>query len=249
MLRERTVARTLALREPKVARGRLFASLLLAIVVLGVALGGAYDVLHRATALSRDELRSQSLLSEVLYARADISDVQSAATRVHSDWRFRSVRGLPDGAGAARQPFDPCAVACRRPARRSRRRSKLSSKLVRERLDAVQVDHRARAAATPSRCAIAVQQGNDEILTARLRIALKDFQDTQDRRLGDAERSLAHLTAMARLAWAAIAIVVVLGSLWRLPTSIVRPTAGGARRWSCGGRSASRIGCCSRSRR
>src|SRR6185437_11010963 len=47
----------------------------------------------------------------------------------------------------------------------------------------------------------------------RLRVALKDFQDTQDRRLADADQALAHMTAMARLAWAAIAIVVVSGSL------------------------------------
>ena len=40
-------------REPTVARGRLFASLLAAILALGVAFGGAYDVLQHVTTLSR----------------------------------------------------------------------------------------------------------------------------------------------------------------------------------------------------
>jgi diguanylate cyclase (GGDEF)-like protein len=210
MLRERTVARTLALREPKVARGRLFASLLLAIIVLGVAFGGAYDVLHRVTALSREELRSQSLLSEVLYARADISDVQSAqrAYILTGDSgqfaAYRMARARLDSRLNRAQ-----TLAGARPDDRQALEALL--KLIRERLDAVQVIIDSRMSDSES-LRHAVQQGNDEILTARLRIALKDFQDTQDRRLGDAEQSLAQLTAMARLAWAAIAIVVMLGS-------------------------------------
>ena len=211
MLRERTVARTLALREPKVARGRLVASLLLAIVVLGVAFGGAYDVLHRVTALSREELRSQSLLSEVLYARADISDVQSAqrAYMLTGDSgqfaAYRMARARLDSRLSRAQTLAGA---------RSDDHLALEAlvRLIRERLDAVQVIIDSRAVDSES-LRHAVQQGNDEILTARLRIALKDFQDIQDRRLGDADQALAQLTSMARLAWAAIAIVVMLGSL------------------------------------
>ena len=212
MLRERTVARTLALREPKVARGRLFASLLVAIVALGVAFGGAYDVLHRVTELSREELRSQSLLSEVLYARADISDVQSAQraymltgdsgqfaayrmARARLDSRLNRARSLAGARSDDRLALEALV------------------KLIRERLDAAQAITDSRTGTDSESLRHAVQQGNDEILTAPLRIALKDFQDAQDRRLVDADQSLAQLTSMARLAWAAIAIVVTLGSL------------------------------------
>jgi diguanylate cyclase (GGDEF)-like protein len=197
------------LREPAVARVRLFASLLLAIVALAVGFGGAYDVLQRVTVLSRDELRSQSLLSEVLYARADIADVQSAQraylltgdTGQFAAYRMARAR-LDSRLGRAQmlasQPDD-------------RRALESLVKLVRERLDAVQAIVDART--DPEALRRAVQQGSDEILTARLRVALKDFQDSQDRRLGDADQALAQLTGMARLAWAAIAVVVMLGSL------------------------------------
>ena len=199
------------LREPTVPRGRLFTSLLFAILALGAAFGGAYDVLQRVMALSRDELRSQSLLSEMLYARSDISDVQSAQraymltgdsgqfaayrmARARLDSRLRRAQAL-----AASRVDDRSALEA-------------LTKLIHDRLDAVQAVIDARGSDSES-LRRAVQQGNDEILTARLRVALKDFQDAQDRRLGDADQSLAHLTGMARLAWAAIAIVVIVGSL------------------------------------
>ncbi len=198
------------LREPRVARVRLVASLLVAIVALGVAFGGAYDVLQRVTALSRDELRSQSLLSEVLYARADIADVQSAlrAYLLTGDTgqfaAYRMARARLDSRWGRAQMLAAPQLGDR---------GALESlvKLTHERLDAVQAIVDART--DPESLRRAVQQGSDEILTARLRVALKDFQDTQDRRLGDADQALAQLTGMARLAWAAIALLVMLGSL------------------------------------
>lgn len=199
-------------REPTVARGRLFASLLAAILALGVAFGGAYDVLQHVTTLSRDQLRSQSLLGEVLYARSDISDVQStqrAYMLTGDSGQFASYR-------MARARLDSRLMRAQSlAATRLEDRTALEAiiKLIHERLDAVQVIIEARTGGDSESLRHAVQQGNDEILSARLRVALKDFQDTQDRRLADADQALAHLTGMARLAWAAIAIVVVLGSL------------------------------------
>ena len=199
-------------REPTVARGRLFASLLCAIVALGVAFGGAYDVLRRVAALSRDELRSQSLLSEVLYARSDISDIQSAQ-------RAYMLTGDAGQSGAyrmARARLDSRLNRAQSLAvTRLEDRSALEAlvKLIHERLDAVQLIIDARSGGDSESLRRTVQQGNDEILTAHLRVALKDFQDSEDRRLADTDRALAHLTAMARLAWAVIAIVVMLGSL------------------------------------
>jgi diguanylate cyclase (GGDEF)-like protein len=199
-------------REPTVARIRLFASLLLAIIALGAAFAGAYDVLQRVTALSRDELRSQSLLSEVLYARADISDVQSAqrAYVLTGDAgqfaSFRMARARLDSRLSRAQ-----SLAAARP--EDRRALDSLVKPIHERLDAVQALINARTRADSETLRHAVQEGSDEILTAPLRVALKDFEDTQDRRLGEADQSLAQLTGMARLAWTAIAIVVTLGSL------------------------------------
>src|SRR5579872_952957 len=156
------------LREPTVARGRLFASLLCAIVALGVAFGGAYDVLRRVTALSRDELRSQSLLSEVLYARSDISDVQSAqrAYMLTGDSgqfaAYRMARARLDSRLNRAQSLA---------ATRLEDRSALEAlvKLVHDRLDAVQAVIEARGSGDSESLRRAVQQGNDEILTARLR--------------------------------------------------------------------------------
>ena len=199
-------------REPTVPRGRLFASLLVAIVALGVAFAGAYDVLQRVTALSRDELRSQSMLSEVLYARADISDVQSA----QRGYMLTGDSGQLASYRMARARLDSrLARAATLAAPRQEDRLALDSlaRLARERLDAAQVIVDARTGADAESLRRAVLQGNDEILTARLRIALKDFQDTQDRRLSEADQALRALTGTARLAWAAIAIVVMVGSL------------------------------------
>lgn len=199
-------------REPTVARGRLFASLLCAIVALGVAFGGAYDVLRRVAVLSRDELRSQSLLSEVLYARSDLSDIQSAQ-------RAYMLTGDAGQSGAyrmARARLDSRLNRAQSLAvTRLEDRSALEAlvKLIHERLDAVQLIIDARSGGDSESLRRTVQQGNDEILTAHLRVALKDFQDNEDRRLADTDQALAHLTAMARLAWAVIAIVVMLGSL------------------------------------
>jgi diguanylate cyclase (GGDEF)-like protein len=199
-------------RKPTVARGRLFAALLCAIVAFALAFAGAYDVLQRITALSREELRSQSLLSEVLYARSDISDVQSAqrAYMLTGDSgqfaAYRMARARLDSRLGRAQ-----ALAASHPEDRSALEALVN--LMRERLDAVQAIIAARSDGDSDTLRRAVQQGNDEILTARLRVALKDFQDSQDRRLAEAEHALTHLTGVARLAWAAIAIVVMLGSL------------------------------------
>jgi diguanylate cyclase (GGDEF)-like protein len=200
------------LREPTVARGRLFGSLLLAIGALGVAFAGAYNVLQRVTVLSRDELRSQAMLSEVLSARADISDVQSAqrAYMLTGDsGQFAAYR-------MARARLDnrlTRAAQLAGPHPEDRRALDSIARLTRERLDTVQALVEARTATDPESLRRAVQQGNDELLTARLRIELKDFQDTQDRRVGEADRALTELTGTARLAWAAIAVLVMLGSL------------------------------------
>jgi diguanylate cyclase (GGDEF)-like protein len=201
------------LREQTLARGRLFAVLLLAIVALGAAFGGAYDVLERMTSLSRDELRSQSLLNEVLYARVDISDVQSAerayiltgdsgqlasyrVARARLDSRLSRAQALAAALPEDRPALDALVA------------------LMHERLEAAQALIDARTSSDSEAQRRVVQRGSDEILTAALRGALQDFQNTQDRRLGDADRSLAQLTGMARLAWVATAVLVTLGSVF-----------------------------------
>ena len=181
-------------------------------MALGAAFAGAYDVLQRVNAGSREELRSQALLNEVLYARADISDVQSAqrgyiltgdsgqlAAYRMARARLASRLTRAEGLAAARLE-DQRALAS-------------LTKLVHERLDAAQTVIDARSDADSESLRRQVQEGNDELLTARLRIELKDFQDAQDRRLIEADHSLAALTGTARLAWAAIALVVALGSV------------------------------------
>ena len=200
------------LREPAVARRRLLAALLVAILALGAAFSSAYDVLQRVTAGSREELRSQSLLGEVLYARADISDVQSAQRGyilTGDSGQLASYR-MARARLASRLSHARSFAAARPEDQRS-----LSSliKLINERLDATQAVIDARTEMDSQALKQAVEQGHDEILTARLRIELKDFQDEQDRRLIESDHSLVALTGAARLAWATIAVLVALGSL------------------------------------
>src|SRR6185437_10303529 len=182
-------------REPTVARGRLFASLLCAIVALGVAFGGAYDVLERVTALSRDELRSQSLLGEVLYARSDISDVQSAQRA----YMLTGDSGQVAAYRMARARLDSRlnrAQALAMTRLEDRTALEALGKLIHERLEAAQLIIDTRSGGDSESLRRAVQQGNDEILTARLRVALKDFQDNEDRRLAATDQALVHLTTM-----------------------------------------------------
>lgn len=203
---------TAPLREPRLPHGRLLASLLVAVVALGAAFTGAYDVLRRITALSRDELRSQSMLSEVLYARAEVSDVQSAQRAyllTGDSGQFAAYR-------MARARLDSrLAGAMRLAAPHAEDRRSLQSliKLMRERLEAVQRLVDARTAGDGESLRHAVEQGSDGILTAPLRVALRDFQGTQALRLSQADQALEGLTRTARVAWAVIAIMVVLASL------------------------------------
>ena len=131
-------------REPTVARGRLFASLLCAIVALGIAFGGAYDVLQHVTTLSREQLRSQSLLGEVLYARSDISDVQSAQRA----YMFTGDSGQFAAYRMARARLDSRLTRAQfLTAARPEDRTALEAliKLIHERLEAVQAIIEARA--------------------------------------------------------------------------------------------------------
>ncbi len=199
-------------REPTVPRGRLFASLLVAIVALGAAFGGAYDVLQRVTEGSREELRSQSLLSEVLYARSDMSDVQSAQrgyVLTGDSGQLAAYRMAR--ARLASRLSRAQALAASRP--EDQRTLESILKLINERLDAAQALIDARVSSDPETLRTQVQQGRDEILTARLRIELKEFQDAQDRRLLEADHSLVSLTGTARLAWGGVVVIVTLGSL------------------------------------
>ncbi len=200
------------LREPTVPRGRLFGTLFLTVAALGVAFAGAYNVLQRVTVLSRDELRSQSMLSEVLSARADIADVQSA----QRGYMLTGDSGQFAAYRMARARLDSRltrAALLAAPHPEDRRALDSIARLIRDRLDTVQAIVAARTETDAEVLRRGVQQGNDELLTARLRIELKDFQDTQDRRVAEADRALTELTGTARLAWAAIAVLVMLGSL------------------------------------
>src|SRR5262249_58032006 len=119
-------------------------------------------------------------LSEVLYARSDISDVQSAqrAYMLTGDSgqfaAYRMARARLDSRLSRAQSLAATRIE-------DRVALEALAKLVHERLDAVQVIIDARSGGDSDSLRHAVQEGNDEILTARLRVALKDFQDSQDR--------------------------------------------------------------------
>jgi diguanylate cyclase (GGDEF)-like protein len=198
-------------REHAVARLRLFLYLAVMIAALGAAFTAAYRALDGISNKRLDEMASQQLHNEVLHARGDIADAQSAergyivggessqlATyrmlRARIDTRLAHAQELAAGRPPEHRLLDGVV------------------KLVRERLEAADAAVAARATSDQESVQRLIREGRDEILTLKVRIALNNLQDAQDQRQSEVERSIASLTQQARLAWLAVAMVVALGS-------------------------------------
>jgi len=198
-------------REHAAARVRLFLCLAAVMVSLGAAFLAAYRAIEGIATERRDALAAQQLHNEVLHARADIADAQSAergyivggessqlATyrmlRARIDTRINHAQELTAARPAERRLLDAVVKA------------------VRERLDAADAAVAARSTSDPESVQRLIREGRDEILTLKVRIAFNNLQDAQDQRQLEADRSFGSMTLQAQLAWLAVAVVVALGS-------------------------------------
>jgi CHASE3 domain sensor protein len=161
-------------REHAAARVRLFLCLAAVMVSLGAAFLAAYRAIEGIATERRDALAAQQLHNEVLHARADIADAQSAergyivggessqlATyrmlRAQIDTRINHAQELTAARPAERRLLDAVVKAAR------------------ERLDAADAAVAARSTSDPESVQRLIREGRDEILTLKVRIAFNNL--------------------------------------------------------------------------
>jgi diguanylate cyclase (GGDEF)-like protein len=201
-----TTVRGAASLSEVVPRSRLLVSLLFVIAVLGGAFVIAYRTQESVSAGSRDAWRTQSLLNEVLSARSDLADtlsaqhgyLLSAGAEPTQSAAYHMDRAQLDGRLTRAQQLAAARAD-------DRRALDALVRLIHERLDA-------NEAASETRAGTRMAQAREDPVTPALRIAFKEFQDSQERRLSEMDHSLSALTAAARLMWAATAVLVILAS-------------------------------------